>query len=43
MIPVTYSYVKAGVKVVEDGSVWTFALEKTPAGWRIASWAWAEH
>jgi len=42
VIPATYTYVKAGAKVVEDGSVWTFALEKSAAGWRIVSWAWGE-
>jgi len=43
VVPATYTYAKSGSTVVESGSVWTFALRKTSSGWRIASWAWAEH
>lgn len=37
-----YSYKLNGRAVVEQG-VWTFALQKLAAGWRIAGWAWAQH
>ena len=38
----TYTYKKNGKPVTEHG-VWTFALQKATAGWRIAGWAWAQH
>jgi len=31
-----------GKKVTEQG-VWTFAMQKTAPGWRLAGWAWAQH
>lgn len=37
-----YSYTMNGKPVTEAG-VWTFALQKLTAGWRIAGWAWAQH
>jgi ketosteroid isomerase-like protein len=40
--PAHYSYKLNGKPVVEQG-VWTFAMQKTAAGWRIAGWAWAQH
>ena len=40
--PTAYSYKLNGKPVIEKG-VWTFALEKGSAGWRIAGWAWAQH
>lgn len=43
VVPATFTYTKRGAKVVEAGSVWTFALRKTAGHWRIVSWAWSEH
>ncbi len=40
--PTHYSYTMKGKPVMEQG-VWTFALQKLAAGWRIAGWAWAQH
>jgi ketosteroid isomerase-like protein len=39
--PATYTYVQKGQSVREAG-VWTFALQKGAAGWRITAWAWAQ-
>jgi ketosteroid isomerase-like protein len=41
--PVTYTYKQRGQPVVESGSVFTLALRKVAAGWRITGWAWARH
>jgi hypothetical protein len=43
VVPVKYSYKQNGKPVVESGSVWTIALQKLAAGWRITGWAWAQH
>jgi len=43
VVPATDANNQDGKRVVTTGSVWTFALKKTAAGWRIASWAWALH
>ena len=40
--PTHYTYKLNGKPVTEQG-VWTFALQKLAAGWRIAGWAWAQH
>jgi ketosteroid isomerase-like protein len=45
-----YAYVVASAtfSVVEKGkpdsekAIWTVTLKKTPAGWRITGWAWAD-
>jgi len=43
VVPTTYSYKLHGKPTVESGAVWTLAMKKTPDGWRIAGWAWAQH
>ena len=40
--PTHYDYKLNGKATTEQG-VWTFALQKTADGWRIAGWAWAQH
>jgi len=40
--PAHYTYKMNGKPVTEQG-VWTFALQKLAAGWRITGWAWAQH
>jgi hypothetical protein len=42
VFPTHYSYTKNGKPVTELG-VWTFALQKSASGWRVAGWAWAQH
>jgi hypothetical protein len=32
-----------GKPVKEISSMFTFALQKGQAGWRITGWAWAKH
>jgi ketosteroid isomerase-like protein len=43
VVPVKYAYKQHGKLVVESGSVFTVALKKVAAGWRITGWAWAKH
>jgi ketosteroid isomerase-like protein len=40
--PTTYTYKRDAMRMTEQG-VWTFALQRLPAGWRITGWAWAQH
>jgi ketosteroid isomerase-like protein len=37
--PATFTYKVRG-RPQKQSAVWTFALHKTPAGWRITGWAW---
>jgi hypothetical protein len=41
--PATYTYKQHGKPVKESHAVFTVALKKTPAGWRITGWAWSKH
>lgn len=43
VVPATFTYKQKGKPQTESGSVFTLALKKTAAGWRIAAWAWAAH
>ena len=43
VIPSDYSFKKQGKPVKETGSLFTFALKKGPAGWRITGWSWAKN
>jgi len=43
VVPATLTYTQKGKPVKEAGSVWTLVLRKTANGWRITSWAWAQH
>jgi ketosteroid isomerase-like protein len=38
-----YTFKQKGKPMKETASVMTFALQKSPAGWRIAAWAWSKH
>ena len=40
--PATMKFKVHGKQVTQSGAVFTFALHKVSAGWRIASWAWAK-
>jgi ketosteroid isomerase-like protein len=42
VVPTTYTYKQNGKPVTEAGAVWTFALQKVSAGWRITGWAWSQ-
>jgi hypothetical protein len=41
--PANYTFKKKGKLVKEIGSMFTFALQKTEAGWRITGWAWSKN
>jgi hypothetical protein len=43
VVPANYTYKQHGKTVTETGSIFTVALQKTAAGWRITGWAWARH
>ena len=43
VVPANYTFKKKGKQVKETGSMFTFALQKSEAGWRITGWAWAKH
>jgi ketosteroid isomerase-like protein len=42
VIPSDYTYKQNGKPVKETGALFTFALQKGQAGWRITGWAWAK-
>ena len=42
VIPMDYVFKRKGIEVREIGSTLTIALQKQPAGWRIAGWAYAK-
>lgn len=41
VVPAEYDYKQDGKTMSEKGSVWTVALQKTKAGWRISGWSWS--
>jgi ketosteroid isomerase-like protein len=41
VLPASLTYKLEGKPMQTTGSLWTFALQKTAAGWRITAWAWA--
>lgn len=43
VIPSGYAYKRQGKPVEEKGSLFTFALRKEAAGWRIIGWSWAKN
>jgi hypothetical protein len=42
VVPTILTYKQHGKPGTEAGAVWTFALQKVSAGWRITGWAWAQ-
>ncbi len=43
VVPATYTYKERGKPVAERDSIFTVALLKFAAGWRITGWAWSRH
>jgi hypothetical protein len=43
VVPTDYAFKKKGKPVKETGSMFTFALQKGAAGWRIVGWSWAKN
>jgi hypothetical protein len=41
--PATYEYKQHGKLVKESHAVFTVALRRTDAGWRITGWTWSKH
>ena len=41
VFPATYAFKQNGKPMREAGSIMTFTLQKTAAGWRIAAWSWS--
>ena len=41
--PATYTYKQHGKSFAESHAVFTAALKRTQAGWRITGWTWAKH
>jgi len=42
VVPATMTFKLKGKQVTQSGALFTVALRKLPAGWRLASWAWAK-
>ena len=42
VVPATMTFELKGKQIKQSGAVFTVALRKLPAGWRLASWAWAK-
>ncbi|HEX4825096.1 MAG TPA: nuclear transport factor 2 family protein [Candidatus Polarisedimenticolaceae bacterium] len=38
-----YAYKQKGKSIMESGSIYTFAFQKSPSGWRIVGWTWAKY
>lgn len=43
VVPANYTFKKKGKLVKETGSMFTLALQKGEAGWRITGWAWTKN
>ena len=43
VVPADYTFKKNGEGMKETGSMFTFALQKGTAGWRIVGWTWAKN
>ena len=42
VVPANYTFKQNGKAMKETGSMFTFALQKSTAGWRIVGWAWTK-
>jgi ketosteroid isomerase-like protein len=42
VVPATMTFKMQAKQVTQSGAVFTVALRKLPAGWRIAAWAWTK-
>lgn len=42
VVPATMTFDLRGTKVTQTGSLWTVALRKVDAEWRLTAWAWAK-
>jgi hypothetical protein len=42
VVPTTMSFTVRGKRVKQSGSIFTVALRKLGAGWRLSAWAWSK-
>ena len=42
VMPATMSFKLGDRQVTQSGAIFTVALHKLAAGWRLASWAWSK-
>ena len=42
VVPATMTFKSRGKQFEQSGAIYTVALRKEAAGWRIAAWAWAK-
>src|SRR5262245_4215455 len=42
VVPASMTFTVHGKQVTQTGAIFTVALHKLAAGWRIAAWAWAK-
>jgi ketosteroid isomerase-like protein len=42
VVPATMTFKLRGRQITQSGAIYTVALRKVPAGWRIRAWAWAK-
>lgn len=42
VVPATMTFKLQSKQVTQSGALFTVAMRKLPAGWRLASWAWAK-
>jgi ketosteroid isomerase-like protein len=43
VVAANYNFKQYGKPMAETGSMFTVALQKVAAGWRITGWAWSKH
>jgi hypothetical protein len=43
VVPADYTYKLKGKAVKQTGSMFTLALQKSTAGWRVTGWSWARN
>ena len=43
VVPADYAYKQKGKPVKEIASLFTVALQKGAAGWRITAWSWSKN
>jgi ketosteroid isomerase-like protein len=42
VVPVTMTFTLRGNRITQTGAVWTVALRRLSAEWRLTAWAWAK-
>ncbi|PWU11249.1 MAG: hypothetical protein C5B50_23730 [Verrucomicrobia bacterium] len=42
VVPASMTFQARGLQISQSGAVFTVALRRFPAGWRLTAWAWAK-